>query len=207
MNYHCNTYYSNATSATTDRIWYGWATSTATTATNRTWTSWVSTAANCVSHTFEIHTQVTDSEDVSYPPPPQFSAEQLEAFRVAREEEQRKYEAQQREQEKKRLAAQRAALKLLCGLIGRRAYQQYKKRGYHDVIAHSGKRYRLAPRERVREMIGNFGDTIAAWYCIHSADSYRLPPEDVMIQQLLLLVAGEKGEKLLVATANKTVAA
>lgn len=182
--------------ATTDQCWQSWAGGGTATTTNvfRIW----STAGNSTT-AYEVN-RIT-------PPPANLTPEEIEARRVVLEESRRRAEAAQREHEKQTLAAQKAALKLYLGIIGRKAYASWKRRGYHEIIAHSGKRYRLAIHERVKEMAGNFGDQIVAYYCIHSGSEYRLPAVDVLVQQLLLLMAGEQGEALLKKTANRTEAA
>lgn len=178
-----------ATSATTDTTWQIWSADVTTCSNSVTvWAEWNGTTG-----------QITNIRQ-TYPQPRELTPEE----RAANAARQKQAEAEAKEREKKRLKAEKAALKLFVGIVGRRAYGYFKKRGYHEVIGHSGKRYRVRLQHRVEEMVGNFGDQIAAYLCIHSDYQYGLPPMDTLVQQMLLVMSGDEGEKVLHRTANRT---
>jgi len=116
-------------------------------------------------------------------------------------------EHQKRKVDDEARLAENKATALFVKLVGRDAYRRFKKNGYHEVVGHSGKRYRLRLGRTIEEMSENFGEKVAANLCIHSSYSYRLPQMDVLIQQLLLILSGEEGEQVLKRTANRTARA
>lgn len=134
-------------------------------------------------------------------PPRQQTPEEL----AASARQQQEYQEQIKEQEKAKQKAKRAATKLFVGVVGRKAYGLFKKRGYHEVIGHSGKRYRLRLGVRIEEMAGNFGDSVSARLCIHT--DAGIPEMDTLVIQMLLVMSGEDGEKVLHKTANRTAEA
>lgn len=183
--------YVTSASTCTGDTWISWNATGSSTATT-IWTSWNATG--------DYETWVQPGRVVYAPPPPP-TPEQIEAKRQADLAE------VERLNEKMRQAklASNAAKKLFLSLVGKKQYQLWRKRGYHEVFGASGKRYRLLERSAVREMVGNFGDKCAATLCI--VLSQHCPQLDQLIMQMLLLQSGEEGEKLLHKTANRTAMA
>lgn len=187
-----NDWNSSAAIMSTGAVWHQWNTlSAGATSTDTIWVGWNGAAGL----TYYVRAN-------SYAPISETKEQKAE-----REERQRKAELEVKELERKRLKAEKAALKLFVGLVGRASYKLFKKRMYHEVIGHSGKRYRMRAGCRVEEMVGHFGDQVAAYLCIHSDHSYELPQMDTLVQQMLLIMSGEEGEALLTRTANKTAVA
>lgn len=194
----------DGTGTTTNGTWTTW--TNVGTSTNEVWTEW-STSSDSTTMNDSTWTVWIDGQRVYHGASDHDPRPETEAEKRERLEWERKYKAERDEREKKRLRAQRRALLLFAGIVGRDAFANFRKRGYHEVFGHSGKRYRLVPGREIREMDGNFGDKYSATLCVHSGHEYLLPEMDILIQQLLLILSGEKGESLLVKMANRHLVA
>lgn len=116
----------------------------------------------------------------------------------------KRYRKAQNRLKRRREAAEKKAELLFADLVGEEAYARFKRLKYHEIIAHSGKRYRLRPGKMIDEMAENFGDKVLHKWCIHHVD--YLPQMDTMITQLMLLRSGKDGEDFLVKKARKHAA-
>jgi len=186
---------SNSITSTADcsYIWRQWASGTADNTTsgatsNNIWYIWAGQAGQYVP-VGQVQGQLQE-------PTP----EEIEAVRKSREEWNRKQE----EERKARERADKRARKLFLDVVGKRKYKEFRKKKYHDVVAASGKRYRLALHATIQEMDGMFGDKAKARLCVHPDN---VPAYDTLVAQLLFLLSGKEGEEQLVKTANRTVVA
>lgn len=191
---------------TTSRTWINWNITSACTGTSDSfsvWQQWTSagTDGTVTSDAASWGTWVASGSSLRHSVTiPQLAEEE----RAVLEENRRVQEELRKEQEKKVKAAQRQAIKLFVSLVGRASYKRYKKRGYHELVAESGARYRIRPGQRVSEMDGNFGDKVKSWLCIYAEG--QLPMMDQVVMQTLLLQSGKEGEKILRDTAIRTAA-
>lgn len=181
----------STTTADCGYVWQQWVTGTADSSNTTTtiWYNWAGQIGNG-----EVHIRVGQGQ-LREPTP-----EEREAIRKSQEEWSRKQE----EERKARARADKKARKLFLDVVGKRKYKEFRKRKYYDVIAASGKRYRLKLMARIEEMDGAFGDTVKAQLCVHPDN---VPAYDTLVAQLLFLLAGKEGEEQLVKTANRTVVA
>lgn len=124
---------------------------------------------------------------------------------AAMNEQQAKWAVEMEERRKKEKVAEAKAIKLLRCVVGKRQYALYKKRGYFEIIGQTGRRYRFRYQQRVQIMKENFGDAVDYELCIVSAQVY-VPPTDMMITLLMLVLSGEAGEKLMHEKGNRRAA-
>lgn len=109
----------------------------------------------------------------------------------------------QREQRRvARSKAQQKAMALLRSLLSADQAATLRRRGHFRVRAGSGATYRLDPRFGMAERVEQHG---RRWYartafCLHDAkDGDKMPPADVTVGHLLLILADEP---IFLATAN-----
>jgi hypothetical protein len=103
-----------------------------------------------------------------------------------------------------RFGVQRRAYRLLRSLLSADQRRDLSRLGYFRVTARSGQTYRLDPRRGHAERVERHG---SRWfsrksYCLHDEeDAGKMPPADVTVGHLLMLVADES---VFLATANET---
>lgn len=136
-----------------------------------------------------------------YQPP--MTPEQAAEAERARIEMEAKWKREERLREK----AEAKAEKLLRELAGRRLFEVYKQRGYFEVIGSSGRRYRFRKQQRVQIMKEMFGDAVDYELCVINAGDSYVPPSDMLITLMLLVLSGEDGEKILHEKGNRRAAA
>jgi hypothetical protein len=136
-----------------------------------------------------------------YQPP--MTPEQAAEAERARIEMEEKWKREERLREK----AEAKAEKLLRELAGRKLFELYKQRGYFEVIGSSGRRYRFRKQQRVQIMKEIFGDAVDYELCVINAGAAYVPPSDMLITLMLLVLSGEDGENLLHEKGNRRAAA
>jgi hypothetical protein len=89
--------------------------------------------------------------------------------------------------------AQRAASRLLRSLLNSTQRRSLRQSGYFYVTVQGGSTYRLLPRIGRTERVARHGCRWFAkqWFCLHDADEGRMPPADLIVAHLLLLVTDE----------------
>jgi len=109
---------------------------------------------------------------------------------------------QQRLRRALRGRAQRRARGLLCSLLSTDQRAELGRRRYVTVVGSAGGIYRLFPGTRGAQRVVRHGRHwyAAASYCLHDPEN-ELPPADVTVAQMLLLMADEPA---FLATANAT---
>lgn len=100
----------------------------------------------------------------------------------------------EKEEHDRRVAVEKRAMLLFRNVVGRRRASRFQKNGYIDVIARSGRRYRLRKGRMVELMKGNFGSVVECRLCAVSSDG-RVPQMDVLIAQYLYLSCEEESFK------------
>jgi hypothetical protein len=103
-----------------------------------------------------------------------------------------------------RSPSQRRAMRLLRGLLPADRRAELSRLRYFHVTTPAGATYRLDPRRGHAERVERHGRRwfVKRWYCLHDADDNgKLPPADVTIAHLLLLLADEPS---FLGTANES---
>ena len=93
-------------------------------------------------------------------------------------------------------APQRLAMRLLRGLLSNEQARSLNRSGDFLVPAKSGSIYRLTPRMGLAERVEKHGRKwfVKQAFCLHDErDESRMPPADVTIAHLLMLIADEPG--------------
>jgi hypothetical protein len=99
---------------------------------------------------------------------------------------------------------QRKAMRLLRGLLSPTQRRDLSRLRYFHVAAPSGTTYRLDPRRGHAELVERHGRRyfVRRAYCLHDEDDAgKLPPADVTVAHLLLLLVDEAA---FLAAANMT---
>lgn len=124
---------------------------------------------------------------------------------AAMNEQQAKWAVEVEARRKKEKVAEAKATRLLRSTVGRSQYALYRKRGHFEIVGQSGRRYRFRKNQRVQIMAENFGDKVDYELCIVSAQVY-VPPTDMLITLMMLVLSGEAGEKIMHEKGNRRAA-
>lgn len=130
-----------------------------------------------------------------------FAREETPEERAERERRAEEYRKQEEKKQKERAAAEAKAEDLFRELVGKKAYQRFKEKGYYDAVGESGTRYRLRIHAKIKVMKSPFGREVDHELCIHPPG--YAPAFDTLVTQLLLIRAGKEGEEILRKTANR----
>jgi len=163
------------------------------TANDTTWVTWNSTTGETTFTPQVLHVGSTRREETE-----EEREARLERTRIAREQAEEKRQAQAE-------AAERAR-DLFRDLVNPAQFKVFEKRGYHEIVGVSGRRYRLRPGRTIDVMAENFGDKISHRLCIHHPYGANIPKMDTLIHQMLLIHSGEEGESELQRIANRNAA-
>lgn len=178
----------------TDSTWY-WPTTTSSSTFIYTndyiWSSWNTTTASVTNSTWEWWVQHNSSEGTRIIPTPALTPEQAAAQEAERVEQQARWAEQQRVHD----LAQATARSLLEAMLTEAQLRDHQQRGFFEVLAESGRRYRINTKGsaagNVKLMVGESGEQIAASVCAHLFG--REPWADSWIAQKLALEDDEEG--------------
>jgi len=101
-------------------------------------------------------------------------------------------------QDWKRRRAEVKARRLFQRVVGERAYKLFRKKGYHEIVGATHRRYRLRPGRWVQVMKDD--GKADHQLCAHLA--FGIPWFDTMVVQHLMLTSSEETEKRFLKLAN-----